>query len=73
LLDILFSNEWWIEITDISISDICQYKECNEKIVKEAMLTLRADGNEGDEFEQTLLVCDKHFQIIKAWWLSLKK
>jgi len=41
--------------------------------VKEAMLTLRADGDEGDEFEQTLLVCDKHFQIIKDWWLSLKK
>jgi hypothetical protein len=37
------------------------------------MLTLRADGNEGDEFEQTLLVCDKHFKIIKDWWLSLKK
>jgi hypothetical protein len=37
------------------------------------MLTLQDNGNEDDEYEQTLLVCDKHFQIIKDWWLSLKK
>jgi hypothetical protein len=39
-------------------------------VIIKAILTLR---DEDDEFEQTFLVCDKHFQIIKDWWLSQKK
>ena len=69
--DILFTKEWSIDITDIAISDICQYKGCEGKIEKEATLTL-GDGND-DDFEQTFLVCNTHFQIIKDWWLSLRK
>ena len=69
--EISFFRWWWREITDIAISNVCHYKTCNGKITKEAILTLRDEGD--DEFEQTFLVCDKHFQIIRDWWLSQKK